>query len=133
MLTPKAWAYLFVSGSPRTSKAVSWVPRLIFLNGAVPFIPITSIMGAAQKNQSEKQSALQEATSIFFGATAPEAAKDMLFSLFKAWICQPENNKLYTEKEIALFLDRLNHFITEAFQFHQINDLTETTRRHLDD
>ena len=70
----------------------------------------------------ESNLTLPEAMQAFFAQfSAEETYTIVLFHLFKAWACQPENKKHCEEKELALFCDQLIRFVAAAEQLHQAN------------
>lgn len=68
----------------------------------------------------ESTPSLPEAMRAFFARFDAEATYSILcFHLFKAWVCQPLEQKSYSDKEIALFCDQLISLVAAADQLHQ--------------
>lgn len=76
--------------------------------------------------KSESIPSLPQAMSEFFARfTSEETYTLIVFHLFKAWVCQPKENKKYDEKKLALFCDQLINLVAAADQLHQGNRVSE--------
>lgn len=65
--------------------------------------------------------------ALFAQFSAEETYTIILFHLFKAWACQPEEKKHCEEKELALFCDHLIRLVAAAEQLHQASKVIITT------
>ena len=88
-------------------------------------------MEAAEKHFiTESTLTLPEAMQAFFARfNAEETYAIILFHLFKAWVCQPDDNKRLDEKKLALFCDQLICLVAAAEQSHQANRASRSVQQ----